>query len=190
MTSAKGKGRHDDGTSRMPGAADACQRVVEAGGTFSAQSLGIEPQSSTTKGRLRRGPARWRACACGTIRLQEATIEAIRSGRVKKGDVLSTARLAAILAVKDTPRLIPMCHPIAITGLEVRFELMQRQVEVTVTVTSVGRTGVEMEALTGVSAALLNVWDMVKYLEKDETGNYPETQMNDIRVLEKIKNQS
>ena len=70
-----------------------------------------------------------RASACGRIRLQESTIEAIRSGRVKKGDVLATARLAAILAVKDTPRLIPMCHPIAITGLEVSFELSERRIE-------------------------------------------------------------
>ncbi|MGB7545276.1 MAG: cyclic pyranopterin monophosphate synthase MoaC [Methanothrix sp.] len=128
-----------------------------------------------------------RARATGRIRLQEATIEAIRSGRVKKGDVLATARLAAILAVKDTPRLIPMCHPIAITGLEVSFELSERRVEAAVTVTSVGRTGVEMEALAGVSAALLNVWDMVKYLEKDESGNYPHTAIEEIRVTEKEK---
>ena len=128
-----------------------------------------------------------RARATGRIRLQEATIEAIRSGRVKKGDVLATARLAAILAVKDTPRLIPMCHPIAITGLEVSFELSERRIEAAVTVTSVGRTGVEMEALAGVSAALLNVWDMVKYLEKDESGNYPHTAIEDIRVTEKEK---
>jgi len=128
-----------------------------------------------------------RARATGRIRLQESTIEAIRSGRVKKGDVLATARLAAILAVKDTPRLIPMCHPIAITGLEVSFELSERRIEAAVTVTSVGRTGVEMEALAGVSAALLNVWDMVKYLEKDESGNYPYTAIEDIRVTEKEK---
>lgn len=128
-----------------------------------------------------------RASACGSIRLRESTIEAIRWGRVKKGDVLATARLAAILAVKDTPRLIPMCHPIAITGLEVSFKLSERRVEAAVTVTSVGRTGVEMEALAGVSAALLNVWDMVKYLEKDESGNYPHTAIEEIRVTEKEK---
>jgi len=128
-----------------------------------------------------------RARATGRIRLQEATIEAIRSGRVKKGDVLATARLAAILAVKDTPRLIPMCHPISITGLEVSFNLLERRIEALVTVTSVGRTGVEMEALAGVSAALLNVWDMVKYLEKDESGNYPHTAIEEIRVTEKEK---
>ncbi len=128
-----------------------------------------------------------RATATGSIRLREATIVAIKSGQVKKGDVLTTARLAAILAVKDTPRLIPLCHPIPITGLDVFFDLEEERVRATVTVTSVGKTGVEMEALTGVSAALLNVWDMVKYLEKDETGNYPETEIEEIRVLQKRK---
>jgi cyclic pyranopterin phosphate synthase len=128
-----------------------------------------------------------KATATGSIRLQEVSVEAIKNGRVKKGDVLTTARLAAILAVKDTPRLIPLCHQIPITGLEVNFEIEERQVRATVTVTSLGRTGVEMEALTGVAAALLNVWDMVKYLEKDETGNYPETEIEGIRVCEKKK---
>lgn len=128
-----------------------------------------------------------RATASGSIRLKEDTVLAIQSGRVKKGDVLATARLAAILAVKDTPRIIPLCHPIPITGLDVDFEVQAGRVRATVSVSSVGRTGVEMEALTGVAAALLNVWDMVKYLEKDETGNYPETEMECIRVVEKIK---
>jgi cyclic pyranopterin phosphate synthase len=131
-----------------------------------------------------------KATATGSIRLQEASLEAIRKGQVKKGDVLTTARLAAILAVKDTPRLIPLCHQIPITGLEVNFEIEVGQVRATVTVTSLGRTGVEMEALTGVAVALLNVWDMVKYLEKDETGNYPETEIEEIRVMEKRKQTS
>ncbi|NMC09554.1 MAG: cyclic pyranopterin monophosphate synthase MoaC [Methanothrix sp.] len=130
------------------------------------------------------------ATACGSIKLRKATLEAVRSDSVKKGDVLTVARLAAILAVKDTPRLIPLCHPIPITGLDVNFVLDEERVSVTVTVTSLGKTGVEMEALTGVSAALLNVWDMVKYLEKDETGNYPETQMEEIKVLEKRKGET
>jgi cyclic pyranopterin phosphate synthase len=127
------------------------------------------------------------ATASGSIRLKKSTITAIKAGQIRKGDVLTTARLAAILAVKDTPRIIPMCHTIPITGLEVKFDLEQEQVRVAVTVTSVGMTGVEMEALTGISVALLNIWDMVKYLEKDETGNYPETEIGNIRVLEKNK---
>lgn len=127
------------------------------------------------------------ATATGLIRLKESTVAAIKAGSVKKGDVLTTARLAAVMAVKDTPRLIPLCHPIPITGLDVNFEIEPGAVSVTVTVTSVGRTGVEMEALAGVSVALLNVWDMVKYLEKDETGNYPSTSLEDIRVVDKKK---
>jgi len=128
-----------------------------------------------------------KATATGSIRLQEVSIEAIKRGQVKKGDVLTTARLAAILAVKDTPRLIPLCHSIPITGLDVNFEIEERRVRATVTVTSEGKTGVEMEALTGVAVALLNVWDMVKYLEKDETGNYPQTEILGIAVCEKKK---
>lgn len=128
-----------------------------------------------------------RAKARGSIRLQEKTVETIKSGQVKKGDVLATARLAAILAAKETPRLIPMCHPIPLTGLEVSFRLQPGRVEASVTVTSVGRTGVEMEALVAVSAALLNVWDMVKYLEKDESGNYPDTVIEEIIVTKKEK---
>jgi len=128
-----------------------------------------------------------KATASGSILLKESTVTAIKTGNVLKGDVLTTARLAAILAVKDTPRLIPLCHPLPITGLEVNFELGAERVRSTVTVTTLGKTGVEMEALTGVSVALLNVWDMVKYLEKDETGNYPETRIDEIKVLEKKK---
>jgi cyclic pyranopterin phosphate synthase len=128
-----------------------------------------------------------KATASGSIRLRRATIETIKNGQVKKGDVLTTARLAAVLAVKDTPRLIPLCHLISITGLDVNFEVEPERIRAIVTVTSFGKTGVEMEALTGVSVALLNVWDMVKYLEKDETGNYPETEIDEIKVLEKRK---
>lgn len=127
------------------------------------------------------------AKATGRIRLKESTVVAIREGQVKKGDVLTTARLAAVMAVKDTPRSIPLCHPIPITGLDVDFEIEPGAVRATVTVTSVGRTGVEMEALSGVSAALLNIWDMVKYMEKDETGNYPSTSIEGIVVVEKRK---
>jgi len=132
-------------------------------------------------------PVHRTATATGVIRLKDSTVEAIKAGHVKKGDVLTTARLAAIMAVKDTPRLIPLCHPIPITGLEVTFDLGQGEVRATVTVTSVGRTGVEMEAISSVSVALLNVWDMVKYLEKDETGNYPQTKIEEITVVEKKK---
>ncbi len=127
------------------------------------------------------------ATATGLIKLNGSTIESIRSGKTKKGDALTTARIAAIMAVKDTPRIIPMCHQIPIAGIDVSFDLNPETIRVTVNVVSVGKTGVEMEALTGVSAALLNIWDMVKYLEKDGTGNYPSTEIREIRVLEKRK---
>ncbi len=127
------------------------------------------------------------ATAYGKIKLKKETIDRILRGEVKKGDVLTVARIAAVQAVKDTPRLIPLCHPIPITGVEVKFNIGEEHVEVEVTVRSIGQTGVEMEALSGVTAALLNVWDMVKYLEKDERGNYPITRIEEVKVLRKIK---
>lgn len=127
------------------------------------------------------------ARAAGEIVLSAETIEKIRTGNVEKGNVFSTARVAAVLAVKKTPEIIPMCHQIPITGIDVDFETGEEAVSVVVEVRTVGKTGVEMEALTGVSVALLTVWDMVKSAEKDETGNYPHTLIRNIRVLEKIK---
>lgn len=128
-----------------------------------------------------------RATARGTIRLKPATIEAIRLGRVDKGDVLAVSEVAAIQAVKDTSRLLPMCHQIPITSIDVRFSLLDASVECTCTVSAYYRTGVEMEALCGVSVGLLSVWDMVKRLEKDEEGQYPDTRMMDIEVVSKHK---
>ena len=127
------------------------------------------------------------ARAQGTIRLTPATMGLIKAGEVKKGNVLATARIAAVQAVKRTWDLIPLCHQIPVTGIDVAFDVGEAEVTATVEVRSVGRTGVEMEALTGVSLALLTVWDMVKSAEKDETGNYPETAITDVRVIEKVK---
>lgn len=128
-----------------------------------------------------------KAVASGEIILSAATIEKIRTGKVEKGNVLSTARIASILAVKRVPELIPMCHQIPITSVDVDFEIEDDLVRAIVEVRSVGKTGVEMEALTGVSVALLTVWDMVKSAEKDETGNYPATGIQNIKVIEKVK---
>ncbi|TAJ43662.1 cyclic pyranopterin monophosphate synthase MoaC [Methanofollis fontis] len=127
------------------------------------------------------------AVAAGRIRLRPETLAAIREGTVLKGNVLATARVAATLAVKDTPRIIPMCHPLALGGVEVDFAEVEGAIEARVRVRSYGRTGVEMEALTGVSAALLTVWDMVKSAEKDEDGQYPWTGIEGIAVIEKRK---
>jgi cyclic pyranopterin monophosphate synthase len=134
-------------------------------------------------------PVRRTATASGMIRLKESTIEAVRNGLVPKGDVLSIARIAAILAVKETPKAIPMCHQIPITSIKVDFSFEPGAVRTEVEVTSIGKTGVEMEALSGVSSALLNIWDMVKSMEKDETGNYPTTEIGEIVVLKKVKGQ-
>ena len=127
------------------------------------------------------------ARARGEILLSEETIKKIKAGNVEKGNVLATARVAAVLAVKKTPEIIPMCHQIPITGIDVDFEIENEVISAIVEVRTVGKTGVEMEALTGVSAALLTIWDMVKSAEKDESGNYPNTTIRNIRVLEKRK---
>jgi len=127
------------------------------------------------------------ATARGIIKLRRETVKAIAEGRVEKGDVLSVAQLAAVMAAKRTPELIPLCHPIPITGVDVGFKLGEGFVEVEVRVRAVASTGVEMEALTATSAALLAVWDMVKKLEKDEKGNYPTAEIASIRVESKVK---
>ena len=127
------------------------------------------------------------ARASGRIRLKPGTLQKIKAGEVPKGDVLAVAQTAAILAVKRTPELVPLTHPIPITGTDVDFKLEKEGVRVSVEVKSTGQTGVEMEALAGVASALLTVWDMVKGLEKDEAGQYPTTSIEDIRVLKKVK---
>lgn len=128
-----------------------------------------------------------RAVACGEIQLKPETIQAIQERHIEKGAVLETARIAAIMAVKRTSLVIPMCHNIPITGIDVRFEIGSEVIKATVEVRSVGKTGVEMESLHGACVALLTIWDMVKSAEKDEKGNYPFTRIRNIRVLEKLK---
>ena len=128
-----------------------------------------------------------KAVASGFISLKSGTIEMVEKNAVKKGNVLDTARIAAVQAVKRTWDTIPMCHQIPVTHVDVVFNMADDRVNARVEVQSVGRTGVEMEALYGVSVALLTVWDMVKSAEKDETGNYPETFISDVRVVEKVK---
>ena len=127
------------------------------------------------------------ATASGRIYLRPETLAAIREGTVVKGNVLATARVAATLSVKNTPALIPMCHSIPISAITVDFTEGEGYIETSVMVKSTGKTGVEMEALTGVSVALLTVWDMVKSAEKDKDGQYPVTRIEAIRVVEKKK---
>lgn len=128
-----------------------------------------------------------RAVAVGEIKLKPETIEAITKKQILKGEVLETARIAAIMAVKHTSSVIPMCHQIPITSIDVKFEINIDAIRATVEVKSVGKTGVEMDALNGVGVALLTIWDMVKSEEKDKTGNYPFTEIKNISVLEKSK---
>ena len=127
------------------------------------------------------------AVAEGRIKLRRKTLELIRSGRVEKGDVFSASQIAAILAVKRTPDLIPLCHPIPITHVNVEWFYGEDYLGVRVTVKTTAKTGAEMEALTGVLVALLNVWDMVKKYEKDEKGQYPYTLIYDVKVIKKSK---
>ncbi|MEM3086068.1 MAG: cyclic pyranopterin monophosphate synthase MoaC [Halobacteria archaeon] len=127
------------------------------------------------------------ATATGLLRLRPATLRAIRTGRVAKGNVLAVAQTAAAGAVKRTWEILPLCHPIPLTGVETELEVGRGGVRATCTVRATYKTGVEMEALVGVTAALLTVWDMVKPLEKDATGNYPGTRIERVRVVEKRK---
>lgn len=127
------------------------------------------------------------AAATGFIHLRRDTLEKIKAGEVPKGDALAVAQTAAILAVKRTPELVPLAHPIPITSVDVGFELEADGLRVNVEVRSTGQTGVEMEALVGVASALLTIWDMVKGLEKDEAGQYPTTAITEIKVIKKVK---
>lgn len=127
------------------------------------------------------------ASAEGVIYLQKDTIRKIEKNEIKKGNVLTTAQIAAINAVKSTHHIIPLCHALKITGVDVDFDVSVDHVGVIVTVRCTGKTGVEMEALTGTSVALLTIWDMVKSVEKDENGQYPDTRISDIVVSKKIK---
>ena len=113
------------------------------------------------------------AIASGVLRLQPATLARIRAGQIAKGDVLTVADVAAVMAAKRTPDLIPMCHSLALTGVDVDFsEILEPDAEscvgikVTTTARCVGQTGVEMEALTAASAALLTIYDMCKAIDR------------------------
>jgi len=106
------------------------------------------------------------AVAAGRIAMRPETVALIREGRAAKGDVLAVAQVAAIMAAKRTHELIPMCHPLLLTRIEVGFEIAPDAVEITARVETRGQTGVEMEALTAVSAAALTVYDMVKAVDR------------------------
>ena len=120
------------------------------------------------------------AIATGTIRMQPETLAIIQSGSAKKGDVLGIARIAAIMGAKRTSDLIPLCHPLALTRVNVEFSLNPDESSVTCTaqVETIGKTGVEMEALTAVQVGLLTIYDMCKAVDRGMT-------MTDVGLLEK-----
>lgn len=107
------------------------------------------------------------ATARGTVKVNRATMELIKSGGIKKGDVLAVAQVAGIMAAKKTPDIIPMCHPLALSSADIAFELTDTEIHITATVKCRGVTGVEMEALTAVSAAALTIYDMCKAVQRD-----------------------
>lgn len=128
------------------------------------------------------------AVATGTIKLKSATVCLIKERNIAKGDPLGTAKLAGILAAKETSRLIPLCHNVPLTSIQVEVKVAgNSRIEVTATVKSKAQTGVEMEALVAAAVGLLTVWDMVKQYEKDTDGQYPSTAIENIHVVKKIK---
>jgi cyclic pyranopterin phosphate synthase len=128
-----------------------------------------------------------RAVARGRLVLKPSTVRAVRAGTIKKGDVMEVSRVAAVQAVKGTPGFLPLCHPLPIESVRVDFFLGPSHLEAVVEVSASAKTGVEMEALVGVAAALLCAWDMTKYLEKDKRGQYPATSIRQIEVVRKVK---
>ncbi len=120
------------------------------------------------------------ALAGGEVHLRPQTVELIRQGGMKKGDVLSVARIAGIMGAKRTSELVPLCHPIALTQVEVNLELSDDLpgIKITATARTVGKTGVEMEALTAVTVAALTIYDMVKAVEKTAI-------IQNVRLIEK-----
>ncbi|WP_050032242.1 cyclic pyranopterin monophosphate synthase MoaC [Halorubrum halophilum] len=148
---------------------------TDASGEVNMVDVGEKPDTSR------------RAVASGEIRLTPSTVAAVEADEVGKGDVLATARVGAVQAVKHTWETIPMCHQIPITNVDTDFAVGDDRIELTVAVETTGKTGCEMEALEGVTTGLNVVWDMVKAAEKDDDGGYPDTGITDVEVVEKEK---
>lgn len=127
------------------------------------------------------------AVATGLLHLSPASLDIVTNGRSPKGDVREASTIAVIQAVKETPRILPHCHPIPIEGCTVDWSIEEDALRCTVTVRTHWTTGVEMEALCGVNAGLLCAWDMLKSAEKDNNGQYPVARIDAVRVLKKSK---
>ncbi len=127
------------------------------------------------------------ATAQGTIMLQPKTIGLIKKGKIEKGNPVDIANIAGIAATKLTPTIMPLCHPIPIENVKLEFQVKKESISVKASVRTHWKTGVEMEALSAVTAALLNIWDVVKKYEKDKNGQYPTTKIYDVSVVSKVK---
>ena len=167
---------------------------LDTGNSDSSASLGMTVRTRKTKqlthissdGRAQmvdvsaKPMSRRRAVAAGTIRLERDTLDLISKDQITKGNVFATARLAGIQAAKQTAQLIPLCHTLPLSNVEVEITAEHENVEVKCTARTVAQTGVEMEALTGVTLALLTIYDMCKAVDK-------EMRISDVRLLKKTK---
>ena len=163
-----------DDTGEETAAADELTHTTDSG-EVRMVDVGAKPDTSR------------RAVARGEIRLTPSTVAAVAADEIGKGGVLATARVGAVQAVKHTWETIPMCHQIPITNVDTDFAVGDDRIELTVAVETTGKTGCEMEALEGVTTGLNVVWDMVKAAEKDADGQYPDTGISGVEVLDKTK---
>jgi cyclic pyranopterin phosphate synthase len=128
------------------------------------------------------------ATATGALRLKNETVQLIKEGKVAKGDPFYAAKIAGILAAKKTSTLIPLCHTLPLTRVEIDLKIEGKTgIRATAKVKAIASTGVEMEALVATAMSLLTVWDMVKQYEKDAQGQYPSTAIENIHVVRKVK---
>jgi cyclic pyranopterin phosphate synthase len=156
----------DRGTADQPGSAGARLSHVDDSGA--AHMVDVTAKDVTKR----------TAVAAGTLLTTAEVVALITSGGLPKGDALATARVAGILAAKRTSDLVPLCHPLALTGIDVDFDIRPAEIGITATVRTTDRTGVEMEAMTAVSVAALTVYDMIKAVD-------PAARIDDVRVLRK-----
>jgi cyclic pyranopterin monophosphate synthase len=154
-------------------------------GAAETSPSGLGPLSHVDEGGAARmvdvtekGASKRTAIAAASLRTSAPVVELISSGGLPKGDALATARVAGILAAKHTSELIPLCHQLALTGVDVDFVIGKSDIDITATVRSTDRTGVEMEALTAVSVAALTLYDMIKAVD-------PAARIDNIRVMRK-----
>lgn len=165
----------DRGTGPQDGTGEAALTHTDDSGEAQMVDVGAKPDTAR------------QAVARGELHLRPSTVAAVRASDVAKGDVLATARIAAVQAVKHTWETIPLCHQIPITNVETEFDLHEERIVLTVTVETTGKTGCEMEALQGVTTGLNTVVDMVKAAEKSESGQYNSLEIGKVKIINKTK---